>query len=309
MHSIRTLMDGSIDYAGLFPPALLEMAPTVNNYATYRDHADGWMLSRLIIPVSRLDEFERAANALLPISNDPASDDCWVISALTAPAGEDQFADDLDAIEAFNERHLPPGTGAAVIDTIECRASNGSEIDNALEQLPESIFPYFELDHHVDIRGLLTAIAGMDAGAKIRTGGVTADLHPTPEELARFIIGCSTAEIPFKSTAGLHSPLRHHSDSVGCDQFGFLNVFIGGCLAWWSNGMTEADLVPVLEARSLDLFSIDDEGIGLSGHEISIAQIEEARERFCHGFGSCSFTEPFEDLTTLELLRPDAAAT
>jgi hypothetical protein len=149
----------------------------------------------------------------------------------------------------------------------------------------------------------------MDAGAKIRTGGVTADLHPTPEELARFIIGCSTAEIPFKSTAGLHSPLRHHSDSVGCDQFGFLNVFIGGCLAWWSNGLTEADLVPVLEARSLDLFSIDDEGIGLSGHEISIAQIEEARERFCHGFGSCSFTEPLEDLTTLELLRPDAAAT
>ena len=31
MHSIPTLMDGLIDYAGLFPPADLEMKPTVTN--------------------------------------------------------------------------------------------------------------------------------------------------------------------------------------------------------------------------------------------------------------------------------------
>ena len=85
MQSIRTLMDGSLDYAGLFPPANLDMGPTVENYARDRACSDSWMLSRLIVPVSRLEEFEQHAAGLLPISNDPAHDDCWVISALTAP--------------------------------------------------------------------------------------------------------------------------------------------------------------------------------------------------------------------------------
>ena len=309
MHSIRTLMDGIVDYAGLFPPANLDMGPTVENYAKDRACSDSWMLSRLIVPVPRLEEFEKHAAELLPISNDPAHDDCWVISALTAPAGEDAFADHLDAIEAFNERHLAKGSGAVCIDTIECRASNAAEIDNALEQLPESIFPYFELDHHTDVRGLVAAIAGMDAGAKIRTGGITPDLHPTPEEVARFILACASAEVPFKATAGLHHPLRHHADSVNCDQFGFLNVFIAGCLAWWSDDLDEERLSAALDARTLDAFDITGETIGIDGLQIGLPQIEEARERFCHGFGSCSFREPLEDLVQLELLRPDEATT
>jgi len=309
MLSIRTLMDGVIDYAGLFPPALLEMGPTVENYARDRSSADSWMLSRLIVPVSRLEEFERHAAELLPASNDPVSDDCWVISALAAPAGEDAFADDVDAIEAFNERHLAKGAGAVCIDTIECRAANSAEIDNALEQLPESIFPYFELDHRSDVRGLVAAMAGMDAGAKIRTGGITPDLHPTPEEVARFVLACASAEVPFKATAGLHHPLRHHAESVGCDQFGFLNVFIGGCLAWWADDLSEEWLARALDVRVLDDFLIREETLGFDGLEIGLPQIEEARERFCHGFGSCSFQEPLEDLVSLELLRPDEAAT
>ena len=309
MDSIRTLMDGILDYAGLFPPADLEMGPTVDNYAKHRACNDSWMLSRLIVPVSRFEEFERHAEKLLPVSNDPAQDDCWVISALTAPAGEDLFADHIDAIEAFNERHVARGAGAVVVDTIECRASNPAEIDNALEQLPESIFPYFELDHRTDIRGLVAAMAGMDAGAKVRSGGITPDLHPTPAELARFIIACSGAEVPFKATAGLHHPLRHHADAVGCDQFGFLNVFIGGCLAWWGDDLSEDDLAALLDARSRDDFTITPDTIGWGECVIDLPRIEEARERFCHGFGSCSFIEPLEDLVKLELLRPDAATT
>ena len=119
-----------------------------------------------------------------------------------------------------------------LIDTIECKAGSASDIDQALDLVPESVFPYFELDHRTDIRGMAAAIAGMDSGAKIRSGGITPELHPTPEELARFTLACAGAEIPFKATAGLHHPLRHHSEHVGCDQFGFLNVFIGACLAW-----------------------------------------------------------------------------
>lgn len=309
MNSIRTLMDGILDYAGLYPPANLEMGPTVANFADYRVHPEGAMLSRLIVPVARFEEFERHAEGLLPVSSDPASDDCWVISALTSPAGGPDFAADLEAIEAFNERHCARGAGAVVVDTIECRAADAAAIDGALDRIPESIFPYFELDHHGDVRGPVAAMAGMDAGAKVRTGGITPDLHPTPTELARFIRACAGAEVPFKATAGLHHPLRHHAEAVGCDQFGFLNVFIAGCLAWWVGDLADADLEAILEARELSAFEITDDTVGWGGHRIDLPRIEEARERFAHGFGSCSFLEPLDDLNALDLLRPDPAAT
>lgn len=306
MHSIRILMDAILDYAGLFPPAKLDMGQTVHNYATFREGAERWMLSRLIIPVARVEEFEEHASTLLPVSNDPATDDCWCITALTAPAGGEGFKSDLASIEAFNEKHAMRGSGAALIDTIECRADDAGAIDEALDLVPESIFPYFELDHHTDIRGMVAAIAGMDAGAKIRTGGVTPDLHPTSEELARFILACTGAEIPFKSTAGLHHPLRHHSEIVGCDQFGFLNVFIGACIAWTSELDVQA-LLPILEAGSIEQFVIEETVLGFGDMKLSLKQVEEARERFCHGFGSCSFEEPLDDLVGLDLLRRDAA--
>ena len=306
MHSIQTLMDGLIDYAGLFPPADLEMDSTVRNYAEYRAGSNDWMLSRLIVPVGRLEEFERHAADLLPISRDPASDDCWVISALTASVDHEDFESHLAQIEAFNERHLPNGSGAVAVDTIECRAADAAGIDRAFERLPDSIFPYFELDHRGDIRGQVAAMAGMDSGAKVRTGGVTPDAHPTPAELARFISVCANAEVPFKATAGLHHPLRHHAEAVGCPQFGFLNVFVGAVLAW--NGRCEEDvLVGILEAETLDGFQIEDDRIGFDGQHVALDQIAHARERFCHSYGSCSFLEPLEDLLGLKLLTADPA--
>ena len=36
MSAIRALLTESIDYAGLFPPAGLDMASAVENYARYR---------------------------------------------------------------------------------------------------------------------------------------------------------------------------------------------------------------------------------------------------------------------------------
>ena len=309
MLSVQALMDGIIDYAGLFPPAKLDMAPAMTNYHAYRDSPDHWMLGRMVVPVARFDEFEAHAEGLLAHSRDPVTDDCWVISALTAPVGDDGFKRDLDAIEAFNDRHLERGSHAVAVDTIEVKAASASEVDEALELIPEFIFPYFELDHRQDVRGSVAAIAGMDAGAKIRSGGITPELHPTPEQFAAFISSCCDAELPFKATAGLHHPLRHHADSVGCDQFGFLNVFVAGCLAWWDDEVTPDLLTRILEARTLDDFTFEPERLGFDGHLLSCEHVEQARELFCHGYGSCSFVEPLDDLIELGLLTEHPTAT
>src|SRR5688500_20325313 len=54
--SLRALMAGLIDYAGLFPPAKLPLDASLANYVRYRRGPDRWMLGRFICPAARLAE-------------------------------------------------------------------------------------------------------------------------------------------------------------------------------------------------------------------------------------------------------------
>ena len=92
------LLNNIIDYAGLFPPAQLDMERVVENYATYLVGDDGWMLGRLLMPTARLDEFEKYAAKYLPADEDAEP---WQISALTRPADDPNLPDDLQRIEQF----------------------------------------------------------------------------------------------------------------------------------------------------------------------------------------------------------------
>ena len=58
--SATALLSGLIDYAGLFPPASLAMAAAVANYDAYLRGEYSWILGRFIVPVARLEEFEKA---------------------------------------------------------------------------------------------------------------------------------------------------------------------------------------------------------------------------------------------------------
>jgi hypothetical protein len=306
MHAVRLLLDSVLDYAGLFPPAKLDMNPTVANFGRYRKGADSWMLSRLIVPVTRFPEFVTCADPLLPKTADAEGDDPWPLSVLVAPASDRQIVEDLERIERFNarmeDRDFSRAHGRALIDTIETKASTPHEIDRALEYVPDDIFAYFEVPVDGDPRGLIATMASLDAGAKIRTGGLTADAHPTPEQVARFLKLCRAAEVPFKATAGLHHPCRHLAADVGCMQFGFLNVFIAGCLLWQDDEMSEKELVEVLTEERADGFEFGPTGLGWRRRVLKFDEIAVARERFAHSFGSCSFEEPLTDLRALGLL-------
>jgi hypothetical protein len=54
--SLRALLEGLIDYAGLFPPAALAMQDAVRNYARYRDEEYAWALGRFVVPADRVTE-------------------------------------------------------------------------------------------------------------------------------------------------------------------------------------------------------------------------------------------------------------
>ncbi len=86
------LLDRSIDYAGLFPPASLDMTASVSNYSQYLNHPQRWALGRFVLPVARLNEF---LNARHNVNADP-----WQLSAIVSV----QIEQDLAGVEALNRK-------------------------------------------------------------------------------------------------------------------------------------------------------------------------------------------------------------
>ena len=294
---LRALLEGIVDYAGLFPPARLDMAETTANYAQYLAGESAWMLGRVVIPVKRLDEFEKHAARFLPVSDEP-----WHISGLTAPADDPRFEEDLKRIARFNERHAGPDAGLARIGVIEVCANDTAGIDRVLELLPEDLFPFFELPLDMDPRGLVASIAGSDGGAKVRTGGLEPGAVPPPRELARFIEACASAGVPFKATAGLHHPLHHFSDAAAAEEYGFLNLFVAAAIAAGKDH-AESDLVGVLTERSIGAFAFGANGVCYRRWELTVREIQQTRLSLAVAFGACSFEEPLEGLQALGLLK------
>jgi hypothetical protein len=137
-------------------------------------------------------------------------------------------------------------------------------------------------------------------GFKLRTGGVTADAFPSPEQVAWAIAEARDSGVPMKCTAGLHHPIRHFNDSVQTKMHGFLNVFGAGILAA-GNGLPQAQIQSIVEDEDPKNFVFGEDGFAWKDLRIANSGITMSR-LFAASFGSCSFDEPREDLRRLGLL-------
>ncbi len=305
MQSVRALTTGLIDYAGLFPPSTVSMAEAVANFATYRESDDSWMLARLVVPTSRLDEFERETRGTLPTGE---GDEPWRLSALLPPAGDPSLDEAVERLLAFNGAHADAASGRAVVDAVEFKGDDAGAIEASVDALPPEIRSFVELPHDRDARGLVAAVKSAEASAKIRCGGVTEDLIPSSESVARFIHACASSRTPFKATAGLHHPLRaeqnltYENDPPRGVMHGFLNVLIAAACAMHDEKMTARDLLPIIEATDASAFGVGETGVVAMGCELSNQQLAACREHLFISIGSCSFDEPREDLRELGLL-------
>ena len=323
--ALSALLHATIDYAGLFPPAGLSMERSVENFARYREMPHSWMLGRFIVPVANLEEFERAADGHLPRAGmgsigddrpldeqshddiaDPHIDyDGWAISALPSA---DRLDADIDTIFDFNRRHATDsGNGLAVIDTIETKAESAADVDRIAGVVPVQLDVFIEVPWERDPRGMVAAIAGTGAFAKLRTGHVKAGLIPPVPAVAAFIAACDAAGVAFKATAGLHHPVRgeraltYDDDPPRGVMHGFLNVFVASALL--RAGAIDGDaLEKVIGETDPAAFTFDDGAATWRGRRADIDAIERTRDRLLISFGSCSFTEPVEDLESLKLL-------
>ena len=324
MTAIRALMSHIVDYAGLFPPAALAMETTVRNFSAYRTGPHAWMLGRLICPTARMKEFAEVYSALEDAERGPAP---WHLSAL-GRGGDDGYGfmanldEDLADIRDLSDRF----SGRLVVDAFECRvptmlvgASDGKDLRELANQAtrklhecaPGSVATFFEIpfvgDWRQNVVAAVAAIARHNAempagqpasGVKIRMGGVKAEMFPSAEQVACFIDACRRCRVAFKATAGLHHPIRHYAGSVETKMHGFVNVFGGSALVRAADGDGTL-LCRLLDDESARSFALADDALMWGELRATAEQIAAARRDLATSFGSCSFTEPIEDLEAL----------
>lgn len=322
--SLRALLAGILDYAGLFPPAALDMPAAVEEYARHRGQPEAWMLSHFICPAGRLSEFEAAARRHLGGGRTP-----WTLSLLSR-GGHDvggfrsvltedasRGADLQSRLRGRVEiRQMEIPAPAAVLDEAGPGSLVGEMIESIGSALPR-LLPglaqvFLEIpvpdDAEERLEPLFAAIAarrdrgaGILVGVKIRTGGVTAEAFPTPAQVAAFLTAAREAGLAFKATAGLHHPLRHFAPSVETRMHGFLNVFVGAALLR-AGQVDGGELVALLEEEDAGAFRFSETDIAWRGRVLPLEEIAASRGAFAISYGSCSFAEPVEDLRDLDLL-------
>ena len=293
--SARALLEGLVDYAGLFPPATLSMDDAVAEYARWRKSPEAWMLGRFVLSAARLRDFARAADAHLP---EPGAGEPWRLSALVSA----DVHGDSSVLTSFNRSHA----GRAVVDAVELKAGSAQDADAALEALPAGLTAFVEVPPGEELDGLLSTLRRRGARAKVRTGGVVPDAIPDPADLARFVAACAAASVPWKATAGLHHPIRaeraltYEPESPRAVMHGFLNVFAAAAFA--GAGAPAADLEAVLREEDAAAFRLDEDGLSWRHLRVATAELARSRRDFASSFGSCSIAEPVADLRSLGVL-------
>lgn len=293
---VPRLVAGLVDDAAVFPPGSASLADAVT---AHRRHRTAWyadLVGPLLVPASALahlpallDADERIEIGVIgdvPISRLPG-----LLTTIDPRLRPRQ----LEVAVAKRGEDPLPGLAELValrteLPATEADPSSGHPDPGGLDlyaEIPLTWGLLAGLDRLAEARAAGTPIA-----AKFRTGGLAAELFPSPVELAAVIGACRDRALPFKLTAGLHHAVRQTDPETGFIHHGFVNVLVATTAA--------ADGAEVAEVAEL-LATAD-----------SLRLVEPARLRrdqprpLWRGFGSCSIGEPLTDLARLGLMNGGA---
>lgn len=301
--SLQALLVGSIDYAGLFPPADLALEPALENQAEYLRSDDSWMLNTLVLPAARF-------SAASPYFSRFDVQHPLRISAL-GPKSQNasEFSERL-AVTAEAIRQLQ-GERRAEVSVVQLEIAVPSDCDlsllaalhDATVKLGLRVFceaPAAEAQRTIALLAQNNTARHAPLGFKLRTGGVTADAFPPSDQIARALVAASRDHVPIKFTAGLHHPVRQFRTEVNGNMYGFLNVLGAGVLGA-EHAWDEATTIKMLEDEDPRVFVFDEDSFAWREWKITADAIRSHRE-LVTSFGSCSFDEPRNDLRALGLL-------
>ncbi len=282
---VPTLLRGLIDDAAVFPPG---SAPLTDALAGHRAHRAAWyaeMVGPLLVPASSLRELA----GLLDPAERPG----------IGLVGDTGLAAVADVVSAADRLVTLRQVEVAVAKRGEDPQPGLAYLLGVLAGWPH-VTGYAEIPLSAGLQNALDTVAdaranGSTVAAKFRTGGLAAELFPTPIELAAVICACRDRGVPFKLTAGLHHAVRHVDPETGFVHHGFLNV-LAGVLAAVRDEAEVADIADLLGTTD-PLLLVD----------AARARIDVERPLWV-GFGSCSIEEPLSDLARLGLMLRGAPA-
>jgi len=271
---VPLLFDHLVDDAALFPPGSAPMASAVPAHLRRPDEPFAALVGPFLCPASRIAELR----ATLP--PDAALDLGIIVdTGLDSVAGAVAAAQEDDRLRVqMVEVPVPADDDLAA----------GADI--AISQVPASVRLYVELPRTGGRKAALDRLAAVGRGAKLRTGGLRAELFPTTAELAAFVLACAERDVPFKCTAGLHHAVHHTDPATGFVHHGFLNLVVTATRA-----VTGGDVEGALAEERADVLAAE-------AAATDTATARAARRLFV-SYGSCSIEEPVGDLVALGLLQ------
>jgi hypothetical protein len=252
------------DDAAIFPPGNAPMPVAV---ADHRLHEKAWYATTVGPFVCSERRWPELLAALTTDADTP------IDLALVVAGGLPSVADAVSS--ALAEPRV-------VLRAVEVAAGEAAAAVRVLDGLPQQVLGYVELAPGVD----LDPLAGTRHRAKFRTGG---DSAPDTTGLAQAIVAAVSQRVPFKLTGGLH-----HAVAADADQHGFLNVLVA---------VSQALAGASTDAVAGLLGGTDSARLVEHVHGMSAEQLTRVRAQFV-SFGTCSISEPLNDLRTLGLVTP-----
>ncbi|MGM0875865.1 MAG: hypothetical protein ACQEWV_13995 [Bacillota bacterium] len=299
--AISHFMTELIDYAGIFPPAALDLSDAIINYQSYIKGSDSWMLGPFVIPVNRLNELE-------PFKALFSEEHPLRLSIILTKS--EKFEHDMKAINLFLETYetagtvegieipLPPQVNPSLLKKIENKTENYHvycEITGTNDQLT----------HTLDAIQTINQKSLKRIGIKLRMGGIKAHFFPSANQVAFVINECRKRGLALKFTAGLHHPIRQYRNEVETKMHGFVNVFTASIMAY-CHEVDEATLQAILLDEDPADFSFTPDALSWCNKTVSATEINKARSLFAASYGSCSFEEPREELGELTIFHGEA---
>jgi hypothetical protein len=278
LNAVPPLLVGLLDDAAMFPPRGASISDALDGHREARSSWYAPLVGPLLVPADEVGAlWARVRGTAEPLTIGLVGPLAVVAGALAA-AGDQVTIRHIEAPVA--KRGEDPMPGLAAFRTIAAGRSGYAEVPLTWGLLAA-------LDELTAARA-----AGEMVAPKFRTGGLAAELFPTPVELAAVICACRDRDLPFKLTAGLHHALRHTDPETGFLHHGFLNVLAGSIAA--ADGAEAADVAEVLATTD------------------AVPLVEAVRSRLDAdrplwiGYGTCSIAEPIDDMRRLGLLFPPA---
>lgn len=280
---VPPLLTSLIDDAAMFPPGDVPLADAT---PAHRSHRAAWyapLVGSFLCRASQLEDLESLAG--------PSDDDEPLGVAVVVDTGTAGVLAAVDTV-AGTERLVLRGVEIPVRG--EPLADNARRVVAALDAAlggPDDDEPaYVEIPRAPGWEAALDVVAEAGYGAKSRTGGADVAAYPSAAELAAFVVACLDRGIAFKLTAGLHHAVRPHASDTG--EHGFLNVALAVSAALDGAGVDDV-------AKVLD----DDDPAHLTAGVVALSdQRQRSVRTWFRSFGSCSITEPLDDLVRLGLV-------